>query len=315
MAAEYSLFDLHCDTALKLFTERSSLRCNDTCHISLKKAAYLKKYAQIFAIFTERSRSNYEGYASFIDAVAYFNNELKKNSDIVSPICKTSNDIKNAICTGKAVALLSIEDARILDGNLKRTDKIFDLGVRLVTPVWSGVSCIGGAHDTNVGLTEFGKKAVTKMIEKGIILDISHSSEATASEIMDIAQSASRPVIATHSNAYSVHPHSRNLRDTQFYRLKSSGGLVGISLCPFHLAASNANIDDIIKHIDKYMELGGDKNIALGADLDGTELPKGFNGVYDIYKIADKLLSLGYSTELTERIFFKNAYEFMLKNL
>jgi membrane dipeptidase len=94
------------------------------------------------------------------------------------------------------------------------------------------------------------------------------------------------------------------------------GGIVGISLCPPHISdEAEPNVDSVIRHIDRYMELGGENVVAIGADLDGTDLPSGFGGIEDMYKIADRLFELGYPEELINKIFFENALSFALKNL
>ena len=75
-------------------------------------------------------------------------------------------------------------------------------------------------------------------------------------------------------------------------------------------------IHDVIKHIDRFLKLGGEKNIAIGADFDGCDsLPEGIAGVQDMYKIYDELIRLGYGKELADDIFYNNAYRFYEKIL
>lgn len=314
MNKKYSLFDLHCDTALRLAHRSLSLYDSD-CHISLKKAEYLNKYAQVFAVFTPRSFSDDEGFENFKKAVEYFENEIQNNSSRIS-LCKISNDIKEALSSGKRAAMLAIEDVRMLGGDVDKIEYICSKGVRFVTPVWGGGSCIGGAHDTDEGLTEFGKLAVRRLAENRVVLDISHASEKTADDIFDAAGAVCGKVIATHSNSASAFSHTRNLRDRHFEAIKALGGIVGISLCPPHISDEESpNVDSVIRHIDRYMELGGEDTVAIGADLDGTDLPEGFEDIGDVYKIADRLSLLGYSSTLIDKIFFENALNFALKNL
>ena len=314
MKKRYSLFDLHCDTALRLAHRLLSLADSD-CHISLKKAAYLNKYAQVFAIFTPRSFSDNEGFENFQKTVEYFKREIDSNSGVIS-LCRDAQSIKSVLDSGKRAAILAIEDVRMLGGNEERIDVICSSGVRFVTPVWGGESCIGGAHDTEIGLTPFGKKAVKKLSQNKIVLDISHANEKTADGIISAAAEEGGMVIATHSNSASVYSHTRNLRDRHFFDIKATGGLVGISLCPPHISEEESpNVDSIVRHIDRYMELGGEDTVAIGADLDGTDLPDGFSDIGDLYKIADRLSELGYSEEIINKIFFENALNFSLKNL
>ena len=254
-----------------------------------------------------------EGYDAFLATVKYFCEDTQRHGDKIVFPCTDSGKVKKALEENKCAAILAVEDARILENDLSRVDTLWNMGVRFVTPVWGGDSCIGGAHNTENGLTEFGYEAVKKMVISGIIPDISHSSVKTAAEIMDIAEAAGRPAIATHSNSKSVWDHTRNLSDEQFRRVCALDGIVGISLCPSHLASENANVDSVIRHIDKYMELGGERHIAIGCDLDGTVPHSDFRSIADIVKIADKLSSIGYTDEVIHGIFFKNAANFVSK--
>ena len=316
MTKKYNLFDLHCDTVIRLSSHSLSLADNTECHVSLDKAEYLNRYAQVFAVFTPRSMSDGEGYENFIHAVDYFNAELEKYHDRIAPLCKCGDDVRAAIIGGRRAPILAVEDVRILEGNEERIAELHAKGVSFVTPVWGGESCIGGAHNTDIGLTDFGKRAVRLMSEMNIVMDISHSNEKSADDIIEAATSVGGAIIATHSNSDSVFHHSRNLRDRHFEVIKALGGIVGISLCPSHISDEDApNVDSIVKHIDRYMELGGEDTVAIGADLDGTELPRGFESVSDMYKISDRLSELGYTQNTINKIFFENAYNFAIKNL
>ena len=71
---------------------------------------------------------------------------------------------------------------------------------------------------------------------------------------------------------------------------------------------------DVFAHIDSYMSQGAKDVLGLGCDLDGTDLPDGFEGIFDLYKIADICLSHGYSDEDVEKIFYRNYYDFLKTN-
>lgn len=308
------LFDLHCDTPTRLLSEKQALLEN-SCHISLSKARYLDKYAQVSAVWTDNSLSDEEGYTRFFEVLENFRSELAKNSD-EAVIVDSYDKAKEALDNLLFPFIISVEDARILAGDLSRLDILRTNGVRILTLNWSGLTCIGGAHNTSVGLTDFGKSVVNRCFDIGIIPDISHCSFKGAEDALALACERRMPVIASHSDSYSVTTHSRNLRDDHFRAVSSLGGLVGISLCPSHLSSSNsASLSDIMKHIEHYLSIGGESTIVLGCDLDGTDLPHGFDSISDIYKIADEMQRLNYSTELTDRILFRNAFDFFGRNL
>ena len=306
------LFDLHCDTATRLLDEGQELYDN-SLHVSLKRAEYLEKYAQVMAIWTNHKLSDNEGYKKFFDVVQNLNREIQKNN--VS-LVHNSNELQLCLNNSKIPLILAVEDARILENDLDRLITLHSNGVRILTLNWYGKTCIGGGHDTNIGLTDFGISVVKKCFEIGIIPDISHCSFQGAEMTLDLAKENNKPIIASHSNSYSVNPHTRNLRDEDFIRIVNLSGLVGINLCPEHLSSkSSANIIDIINNIEHYLSLGGENIIAMGGDLDGTNLPNGISGIEDISKIANEMQRLNYPDELVRKIMYKNAFKFFKRNI
>ncbi len=308
------LFDLHCDTALSVYTKKDSLG-HGSCHISLDRAARYSRYAQIMAIWCDHKLEDNAAWKQFHNAA----DELLRQVDGErhrAVLCRTADEIDAAWSAEKAALITAVEDARLLGGEIDRLPVLAARGVRFLTLTWSGDTCIGGAHDSVRGLTEFGRKVVRECFRLGIIPDISHASDATANEIIAMAREADRPIVATHSNARAVCSHKRNLTDEQFTAVRDLGGIVGISLCPAHLSAeAPRNVDSVIRHIEHYLSLGGEKTVCLGADLDGTDLPDGFGGIEDMYKIADALTAHGYGETLIDDITFGNALRFVRENL
>ncbi len=309
-----NLFDLHCDTATRMYSEKQGFFENDF-HVSLKKAKYINKYAQAMAIWTDKRLSDPQGYERFLAVRENLDNEVKINCHKVG-IANNSSDLVRLVNSGLTPLILAVEDARILENDVARLHTLHSKGVRILTLNWYGDTCIGGAHDTQNGLTDFGKEVVKSCFNIGIIPDVSHCSFKGTLDTIEIATKANKPIIASHSDAYSVNPHSRNLLDSDFLSIKMLGGIVGINLCPEHLEANgSADIPSVLRHIEHYMSLGGEDTLCMGCDLDGTSLPKDINGIEDMYKIAEAMQKHNYSTELTEKILYKNAYEFFVKNL
>ena len=308
------LFDLHCDTATRLLTEKQSLYDN-SLHISLKRAEYLERYAQVMAVWTNRRLTDAEGYKRFLEVVDNINIEVEKNNDRVR-LVKNSNELLSCINEGKTPLILAVEDARILENDVSKLDVLHSHGVRILTLNWYGETCIGGGHDTNIGLTEFGAYVVKNCFKLGVIPDISHCSFEGAKMTLELAKEYNKPIIASHSDSYFVNTHTRNLRDDDFRSIVDLKGLVGINLCPEHLSyKSSANISDIMNHIEHYLSMDGENTVAIGGDLDGTDLPKGFSGVEDMWKIADEMQRLNYSDKLIYKIMYENAFEFFKSNI
>jgi len=311
-----SLIDSHCDTAFELYRRKQSLSKND-CHISLDGAKDYENYAQFFAVWADKRKNDDECFSDFLAISDNLCREAEENSDRLM-LVKDFDEMQSAWENGKRAAFLAVEDARILGGRLERLEVLKSRGVKYLTLLWGGATCIGASHDSEGGLTPFGREVVKKCFEIGILPDVSHSNEQVTDEVTAMALDHGLPFIASHSNSYDVFPHTRNLRKKHLDAIIKLGGIVGISLCPYHLRDMRDGgpcvAEDVFSHIDYYMEAGAQDVLGLGCDLDGTDLPMGFGGVADLYKIAEICLSHGYSEEDVEKIFYKNFYSFIKRN-
>lgn len=311
-----SLFDTHCDTAYELFHRNESLQDN-TCHISLHNAKEYEKYVQLFAIWSNRRKDDETCWQDFLAVAENFDRLIAKENGAIARV-RNHRELQQALQNNQRAAVLAVEDARLLAGDIDRLQTLYDMGVRCMTLLWGGETCIGGSHDTQSGLTDFGKLVTKRCFELGIVPDISHASEQSTDNVIEIAQAYNKPFIATHSNSYSAYAHTRNLRDRHLKALMELGGTVGVSMCCIHLrdcCQKNAAIEDVVRHIDRYMELGAQDHLCFGCDFDGTDLPQGVTNVGDLYAVAEALSARGYSQELLDKIFWQNAYHFFQKQL
>ncbi len=285
-------FDGHCDTISELLDCSGSLSENDL-HVDMKRMSEYSSYTQVFAAFiAPKYREN--AMARVIDIIEKFYHEANENAITV---CKSYDDWKLAKTPVRA--FLSVEGGDCID-SLSDIGRLYKMGVRMIAPTWnfsSKIAC-GVMEKTDTGLSDFGKDAVSEMNRLGIIIDMSHLSQRS---FFDIAELSSRPLCASHSCADSVTHHPRNLTDSQFIKIVKSGGVAGINFYPPFVGN---DISGIVRHIDRFMSLGGEDNIGLGSDFDGVEyLPKGLCGVQDMDKV---IKMLPYSTEIREKIAYLN---------
>ena len=289
------LFDLHTDTALHAFYYAKRLDSTELSSPSRTPSAWEAR-SQVFAVFTPNHLSNEAAYYAFFAAREHLLDELDARKPALTPY-------------------LSVEDARLLNGRLERVDELCRAGVSLITPLWRGETVIGGAFDTTAGLTEFGAAAISRMQDLNILVDTSHASLKAFWDIADISAKGGHPLIATHSNAFSVHPHPRNLNDAQFEAIRACGGLVGLSLCPEHLTADRATVCDVLRHLDHYLSRGGEDTVALGTDFDGiSATPCGLATTDDLLTLAEAMLKEGYNEQIVHNLFYKNAEAFFGKH-
>ena len=287
-------FDLHCDTASQLLDhpEYGTLS-RGSYQAALCDTASYASYAQVYAIWSRRDLSDRECALRF-DKIR--EKLLQSLHQAIRPV----------------EAYLSVEDGRLICGDPAKVEMLKEAGVCLLTPVWGGVNSLGGAHDTEEGLTPLGREVIRRCLACGILPDVSHASARTFDDIAQAAAAAGRPFVATHSCAMAIHRHTRNLSDSQFGALREAGGIVGVSLCPFHLAPEGqAAAHTVARHILHFLSLGGEKNVCLGGDLDGVEqLPQGIRRIGDLVAVARELRAEGCSEAQLDRIFYQNAADF-----
>ena len=307
---ELSLFDLHCDTAYAMHRSAQGLLSNNLA-ISLQNAAEFNQFVQIMAIWTDHSLSDEDGWNAYQSILSYLKNDpaiLSKKAYLTTLYEEPSTQTPHL--------MLAVEDARILAGDADRLIRLWRDGIRILTPLWKGNSCIGGAHDTGNGLTPFGRQILQKAVSLGMIPDISHASEQSAEEIFEIASHAQAPVIASHSNAYEICPASRNLRRAQADQIRRSDGVVGLNLYPYFLRLDgNAGIRDVLAHVDYFLSIGLCDQLCLGCDMDGADMPPEIQTLADLPRLAELLLSENYSEALVRNLFFGNANRFANKHL
>ncbi|MBE6571865.1 MAG: hypothetical protein E7656_06435 [Ruminococcaceae bacterium] len=282
----------------------------------LSEFAFFDRAFQVFAVWSDKKRGGQQNYIDFFPTVSNLEREIEKHSGKIR-LCTEKEDLFGY---EKLKLILAVEGADLLCGNIVRLYDLHRRGVRLLTLMWQGNNCAGGAHDTENGLSEFGKQLVCECIKLGIIIDLSHASRSTFSQVTEMGDF---PVVASHSNAYSICPHTRNLLDDEFCEIVQRGGLVGINLhAPFLIQGASAVdytpdelFDACAEHIIYFLSLGGEKTLALGADRDGIPHTDGYTPARFVHKLYEKLLQKNIDEKIIKDIFIGNAKRFFEKTL
>mgnify|MGYP004561163813 FL=1 len=304
-------FDLHCDTPFELYERKTPLASGGT-HITAEKVRGFEKYAQIMDIWSQNDISGQECYEKFFKICDNFTNELDKNSQFC--FCRNSVDMTKAFSEGRQPVFLGIEGGKLLCGDISRLDVLYAAGARFFTLVWKGDCEIGGAHDTENGLTDFGRKALERLSALGMAVDLSHASDRMTEEATEICKSGKIPAIASHSSARAVTSHRRNLTDELAKKIAGAGGIIGVCLAGGFLSdAKPAHLSDAVRHILHYLDIGLEKSICIGADLDGATPPEEIRNVSDMPRLFDALVLAGVSEQSAEDIFFYNAERFICR--
>lgn len=306
-------FDLHCDTLFEMEKRGEGFFNMGALAVSFENAALFDKYARVMAIWTKSGISDDEAYDHYKAVVSH----MKNSMDDRVALCRTHGDLIAAQSAGKIPFFLAVEGATLLGGDVSRLDTLNKDGVRFLTLTWKDDGCIGGSWNTEDGLSDFGRKVVTRSAELGITVDLSHASHKMMADVFEMAKTLPLRVIATHSNCDALCPHGRNLTDAEAKNIAALGGIVGISFTPGHLNSSGtADISDIVAHAKHYLSLGLENSLSIGADFDGiVNLPRGIINEKNIVDVERAMKEAGIPAEIVEKIFWHNAENFIKRNM
>lgn len=304
-------FDAHCDTVSLCAGDGRRLRENGG-HLDLVRLAGFAKAAQCFALFHDPREAPPEGtFAAARQQQAVFARELADNADLAVQ-CRTGADIRAAHDAGKIAAILTCEGADLLACDARNLDWAQHVGIRAVCLTWNRANVLSGSNleDAHRGLSAAGRAFVGQAQARDIFIDVSHCSDAAFWDVMRITRKA---VIASHSNARAVCGHSRNLTDDMFRAIADTGGAVGLNFYTRFLSdAHDASPEWLVRHLEHFLELGGEEHVGLGGDLDGCDpLVGNMRGVEDVPTLWQLLAERGYSSDLLEKLFFRNFLRVM----
>ena len=302
------LFDGHCDTLLGLLGSPKSgplpvgSLYENELQVDLKRGLEMEAYAQTFALFGFREM----GFSDIFDSLySRFMSESEACAKFLR-FCRSRSDALSAAQDGKAAAFLSVEGAEVIACSPQKLEEAAEKGVRGFGVCWNRANEITGtnAQEPDRGLSGKGKDLVKLAMELRLAVDVSHLSDPG---FWDVEKLAKGPFIASHSNSRAVHDHPRNLTDDMFRAIRDHGGTAGLNLYNLFLGSENVTVETVLRHIDHFLDLGGEKTLAIGGDLDGCDrLPEGIRGVQDVHLIRDALAQRGYEEALLDDIFYNN---------
>ncbi len=302
------IIDLHCDTLYKMLEHDSHTYLENDGAISehkLQKGGYM---AQCFAVYTP---ANLRGNA----ALKYFNASLDKFHRQIATAPATrfaanSGDIIGANNVNKVAALLTVENAEFLGGDLDRLQLLRNNRIRILGLVHNAENCLAypAVSQNEMPLKPFGREVVAELNSTDIYIDVSHLNEAGFWDAVGISH---RPIIATHSAARGLLDHRRNLTDQQITAIANSGGIIGIPFFgKFLNGGSGATAEDIILHLKHIINLGGEECAAIGTDFDGMTTRLFIKDAADMQLLAEALIKeLGFS--VAEKICYKNSLKLL----
>lgn len=311
------IIDMHCDTIHELWEgrkrgEHMTLRRNNLMLDleRMKKGGYS---VQNFALFVEQ-KPEISSFATVKELLSVFREEMETNTGWVSQVMNTKEILENEK-EGKLSALLTVEGGEACEGRLENLQYLYDQGVRMMTLTWNFPNEIGHPNfdenqdfftpNTSEGLTETGIRFVEEMERMGMIVDVSHLSDAG---FYDVVKYTKRPFVASHSNARSVCPWVRNLTDDMIRRLADRGGVVGLNYCADFLRDSRTGELDIGRHARHIADVGGIECVGLGSDFDGIPPYQGCPKAEQMDRLAAIFEKNGFSQREIDKILYQNVF-------
>ncbi len=315
-------------------------------HTDFPRLAQGKVGAQFWSVYVSANLTEPEAVVATLQQIDVTKRLIARYPDKLA-FALTADDVERAMKQGKIASLLGMEGGHSIDGSLAVLRQMYDLGARYMTlthsknNAWADSATAAPEHD---GLTDFGRDVVREMNRIGMLVDLSHVSEATMMDALDVARA---PVIFSHSGASAVDQHTRNVPDSVLVRLKDNGGIVMAVGLPGYLSETRrqwgalregekkrletlwpANADEVTKglaawdaanpepkatvsdmadHIDHIREVAGIDHIGLGGDYDGMDTgPVGMEDVAGYPALFVELARRGYSQADLEKISSRN---------
>jgi membrane dipeptidase len=257
-------------------------------------------------------------------------------------------DVVRAKREGRVAIYIGVEGGHAIEASLDNLRMLYERGARYLTLTWNnGNEWAGsslGSNETSMGgLTDFGRQVIREMNRLGMLVDVSHVSDATLADVL--ATSAS-PIIASHSSARALADHPRNLTDEQLRAIAGRGGVVCVNFFSrfidrrFRLAMDEAErevkalqlpeperkermrerigaipptpLSVLLDHIGRVADVAGIEHVGLGSDFDGVPaLPDGIDDVTGVRRVAAGLMERGYAWSDVARILGGNVLALM----
>ena len=261
------LFDIHSDLFMDVDNRRaggSRSVISENHSERLKEGGVTSMFAPLFINpYQKEELLRKKAHSMFLSMSA----ELNDNRQSVA-VAKCAQDFLDAAQQGKLALMLGSEGLCYIGEEIALIEVFYQLGMREVSLTWNEDNALasGAKGDPERGLTQAGAALARRVEELGMILDVSHINEKS---FWDIAKIVKEPIMASHSNSYTLCPHPRNLKDDQLAFIREIGGVVGLNAYPEFVQQEQPlwNMERLADHMDYMIEKMGIEHVALGFDF------------------------------------------------
>jgi len=314
--------DTHCDTPM-FFAKGIDFATRDSkILVDLHKMTEGRQDATIMVAYLPQPKMG-ESFSSNVDfdvkgPFEYANLIFDKieaivnaNSDYIG-IARTPSDLYWDKRKGKKSIMLGIENGLALEGDLANVKYFATRGVVYITLCHNGDNDIcdsAKGSTTHNGVSSFGEKVIREMNRQGIMIDLSHASEQSFYDALDISQ---QPIVCSHSSARALCDHPRNLTDDQMRRLAEKGGVAQTTLYNGFLKNDGeATFLDALAHLEHAINIMGIDHVGLGTDFDGDGGIRGLADSSELINFTRMLMARRYSEADIQKIWGGNFLRVM----
>lgn len=336
--------DMHCDTISALLWKRRAKEAAElrksNCHIDIQKMQKGDYLLQNFALFVNLGACE-DPWREVQELLGLYEQEMLKNSDAIVPALSFA-DIERNRSEGRMSAVLTVEEGGVCGGNLEKLRTLYSQGVRMMALSWNYPNELGSPNldsrrgeklreaakgkgslaaqqtvlnylnmpNVKDGLTETGILFVQEMERLGMIVDVSHMSDAG---FYDVLAHTQKPFVASHSNSREICPCARNLSDDMICRLAERGGVMGLNFCADFLTQvlpgerNPGTVAAVVEHAKHIVSVGGIECLGLGSDFDGIDTHAELTGADQMGRLADALKRGGFTEGELDKIIGGNV--------
>ncbi|MEK5380371.1 dipeptidase [Niallia sp. FSL W8-0635] len=297
-------FDGHSDVLLKMFKDKTiNFQNSEKLHITKEGLQKGGAKIQCFAIYIPESvHPDMKFEAALSMTTIFYEKILQLNPDL--KFIRNQKDIEQ-LKEEEIGAILTLEGCDAIGADLLKLKTLLQLGVSAVGLTWNYANAVadGALEPRGAGLSLFGRETVKLLNQQDILVDVSHLSENSFWDVMELGDHP----YASHSNAYNLCPHPRNLKDEQIKALIEADSVIGITFVPQFLSGSSAaTITDVLRHLDYICSLGGEDHVGFGSDFDGiSQTVKGLASTADYPNLINELTKY-YTSSQVEKFLYTN---------
>lgn len=323
LMSETPLIDGHNDLPWQLLKQfnnelnKVDLHTLDTTHTNIPKIKQGRLGAQFWSAYVPCDTQYKDAVRQTLEQIDVVHRMCKKYPETFR-FASTAQEILDAFHSNRTASLIGVEGGHSLDSSLGTLRTMYHLGVRYLTLThscntpWADNWLVdtGSEPSEHNGLSPFGKRLVLEMNRLGMLIDLAHVTVAVMNQVLEITKA---PVIFSHSSAYTVCPHKRNVPDDILKKVKENKGIVMVNFYNDYVTCSKtAKLSDVADHFDHIKKVAGADIIGFGGDYDGvTRLPEDLEDVSKVPNLVAELLRRNWTDQEVKSALGENLIRVM----